>query len=313
MTVSDDSDRGPRDPRAGPWDETAWQGDLESSWERTAPSPDDLSPLEIDPELVEGWLVEFLRDEVSRRRGFERVVVGLSGGVDSSVTAALSTRALGPEAVLGFLLPYRTSSEESREHAELVAEWLGIRTRTISITDAVDGYLAQFEPDVSDHRRGNVAARQRMIILFDQAAKLHALPVGTGNKSERLLGYFTWHADDSPPINPLGDLFKTQVWALARRLGMPGEIVDKPATADLIRGQTDEVDLGISYPEADLILHYLLSGYSAARLEEYGFAPEKIGIVRERLDSTHWKRHLPTVAMLSETTIGEWYLRPVDY
>jgi NAD+ synthase len=312
--MPDRSDRDPdRSSAVKPWDETAWRGDLESSWQRPRPSPDDLSPLEIDPELVESWLVEFLRDELSRRRGFKRVVVGLSGGVDSTVTAALSARALGPEAVLGFLLPYRTSSDESRAHAELVAEWLGIGTRTISITDAVDGYLARFEPDASDHRRGNVAARQRMIILFDQAAKLHALPVGTGNKSERLLGYFTWHADDSPPINPLGDLFKSQVWALARGLGVPAEIVDKPATADLIRGQTDESDLGISYPEADLILHYLLTGYSPTRLADCGFEPEKIGIVRERLESTHWKRHLPTVAMLSETTIGEWYLRPVDY
>ena len=163
------------------------------------------------------------------------------------------------------------------------------------------------------HRRGNVAARQRMIILFDQAYKLGALPVGTGNKSERLLGYFTWHADDSPPINPLGDLFKTQVWALGRAVGLPSEIVDKPATADLIRGQTDEGDLGISYPEADLILHHLLSGYGPERLIACGFDAAQIELVRGRLESTHWKRHLPTVAMLSSTAIGEWYLRPVDY
>ncbi len=277
------------------------------------PSPDDPSPLDIDTALVERWLVEFLRDEVRRRRGFEHVVVGLSGGVDSSLTAALCARALGSDAVHGFLLPYRTSSAQSREHALLVADALGIETRTIDITAAVDGYLERFEPEAGGHRLGNVAARTRMIVLFDQAFKLQGLPVGTGNKSERLLGYYTWHADDSPPINPLGDLFKTQVWALARAVGVPAEIVDKPATADLIRDQTDEGDLGISYPEADLILHHLLGGRSPERLAEAGFDPDRVRIVTDRLERTHWKRHLPTVAMLSATAIGEWYLRPVDY
>jgi len=277
------------------------------------PRPGDFTPLDIDPELVAAWLVEFLRDEIRRRRGFESVVVGLSGGVDSSLTAALCVRALGPEAVHGFLLPYRTSSEESRDHALLVAERLGIATRAIDITSAVDGYLGESEPDAGGHRRGNVAARQRMIVLFDQAFKLRALPVGTGNKSERLLGYFTWHADDSPPINPLGDLFKTQVWELARTLGVPEAIVDKPATADLIHGQTDEGDLGISYRDADLILHHLLRGNPPSRLEACGFDPTRVSTVVDRLERTHWKRHLPTVAMLSATAIGEWYLRPVDY
>lgn len=277
------------------------------------PSPDDATPLEIDTDLVEAWLLEFLRDEIVRRRGFRRVVVGISGGVDSSLTAALCARALGPQAVTGFLLPYRTSSPDSIAHAELLADHLGIERRTIDITDAVDGYLGEHEPQASAHRTGNVAARQRMIVLFDQAAKLEALPVGTGNKSERLLGYFTWHADDTPPINPLGDLFKVQVWALARAVGVPEEIVEKPASADLIRGQTDEEDLGISYPEADLILHHLLSGHSPERLVEAGFEGEKVRLVRQRLEGTHWKRHLPTVAMLTATTIGEWYLRPVDY
>jgi len=277
------------------------------------PSPEDASPLDIDVELATAWLEAFLREEVVRRRGFERVVVGLSGGVDSSLTAALCARALGPEAVHGLLLPYRTSSAASREDALLLADTFGIRTRTIEITGAVDGYLDAFEPDASGHRRGNVAARQRMIILFDQAFKLNALPVGTGNKSERLLGYYTWHADDSPPINPLGDLFKSQVWALARHIGVPTPIVDKPATADLIQGQTDEGDLGISYPDADLILHHLLRGVTPARLAEAGFPNGAVSLVAGRLRGTHWKRHLPTVAMLSATAIGEWYLRPVDY
>ncbi|MDH3732924.1 MAG: NAD+ synthase [Gemmatimonadota bacterium] len=276
-------------------------------------SPDATAPLEIDTDLASTWLTAFLRDEVGRRRGFDRVVVGLSGGVDSSLTAALAVAALGSEAVQGFLLPYRTSSDASREHALLCADRFGIATREIEITDAVDGYLEQFEPEAGGHRRGNVAARQRMIILFDQAFKLGALPLGTGNKSERLLGYYTWHADDSPPINPLGDLFKTQVWALARAVGVPEAIVGKPATADLIHGQTDEGDLGISYPEADLVLHHLLRGVTPSRLANAGFDAAKVEIVVGRLERTHWKRHLPTVAMLSATAIGEWYLRPVDY
>ena len=277
------------------------------------PGPEDSSPRAMDTGLVERWLIEFLREEVSRRRGFQNVVVGLSGGVDSSLTATLCARALGPEAVEGFLLPYHSSSPESREHALLVAERLGIETREIDITGAVDGYAERFEPEMSDHRRGNVAARQRMIVLFDQAAKFEALPVGTGNKSERLLGYFTWHADDSPPINPLGDLFKVQVWELARAMEVPDEIVAKPASADLIHGQTDEEDLGIRYAEADLILHHLLSGYTPDQLGELGFDSAKVRLVQARLEGTHWKRHLPTVPMLSSTAIGEWYLRPVDY
>ncbi len=273
----------------------------------------DPALIAIDPDLVTEWLVRFLRDEMLERRSFERAVVGLSGGVDSALTAALCARALGPENVTAFLLPYRTSSPESAAHAMLVAESLGIGTRTGDISDAVDGDLEENEPDADPTRRGNVMARTRMIVLFDQSAKLHALPIGTGNKSERLLGYFTWHADDSPPINPLGDLFKTQVWTLARHLDLPSEVVDKPATADLIHGQTDEDDLGVSYPEADLILYHLLNGRSPAWLARSGFDPAKVDIVFRRLEGTHWKRNLPTVAMLSGTTIGEWYLRPVDY
>ncbi|HSM08996.1 MAG TPA: NAD+ synthase [Gemmatimonadota bacterium] len=269
--------------------------------------------LDIDVALVEEWLVRFLRDEMARRRGFEQAVVGMSGGVDSSVTAALCARAFGPGNVHGFLMPYATSSPDSAEHARLVAEQLGVDTREIEITAAVDGYLEQHEADADATRRGNVMARVRMIVLFDQAARLGALPVGTGNKSERLLGYFTWHADDSPPINPLGDLFKTQVWALARHLGLPEVVIDKPATADLVRGQTDESDLGVSYREADLILLHLVEGRPPEWLEATGFDPDNIRTVRRRLASTHWKRNLPTVAMLSSTTIGEWYLRPVDY
>lgn len=275
--------------------------------------PGDRSALEIDPEMVERWLVEFLRQEMRERRGFGRAVIGLSGGADSSLTALLCARALGGENVHGLLLPSELSSEESREHALEVAEVGGIPTRTIEIGSAVSAYLDEHEPDASDLRRGNVMARQRMIVLFDQAKKLDALPVGTGNKSERLLGYFTWHADDAPPINPIGDLFKTQVWQLARHVGVPEAVVDKPATAELVADQTDEGELGVTYPEADLILHHFLEGHGPEELVAAGFEEAKVATVRDRLAGSHFKRHLPTVAMLSDTAINEWYLRPVDY
>ena len=152
-----------------------------------------------------------------------------------------------------------------------------------------------------------------MVVLFDQSAKFDALPIGTGNKTERLLGYFTWHADDTPPLNPLGDLFKTQVWALARYLGVPQPLIDKAPSADLEADQTDEADLGISYARADAILERLLRGYTNAELIERGFERGDVELVRGRVDSTHWKRHLPTTAMLTNTAINEFYLRPVDY
>jgi NAD+ synthetase len=268
-------------------------------------------PLEIDPGLLEKWLVEFLKDEFSRR-GFTKAVVGVSGGVDSAVVATLAARALGPRNVIGIRMPYRTSSADSLTHAQMVIDALGIDSRTLDISDAVDGYL-KHEPDADAARRGNVMARLRMIALFDLSAKHHALPLGTGNKSERLLGYFTWHADDSPPVNPIGDLFKTQLWALARHLGVPKEIIEKPASADLVSGQTDEGDFGISYAKADVILNWLLNAYTAAELTGRGFVAAEVELVRKRLDGTHWKRKLPTVAMISGAAIGESYLRPVDY
>ncbi len=273
-------------------------------------SPDTLA---IEAPLARRWLVEFLRDELTRRRGFTRAIIGLSGGVDSALAAHLAAEALGPENVIAVRMPYRTSSPESLQHAELVAGALGIEMRTVEISAAVDALAGAVGDPPTPARLGNIMARTRMITLFDLSAALNALPVGTGNKTERLLGYFTWHADDSPPVNPIGDLFKTQVWQLARHVGVPDVIIDKPASADLIHGQTDEGDFGISYLRADLILHWLLLGFRAEEVVARGFTADEVALVRRRLDSTHWKRRLPTVAMVSQTAIGEYYLRPVDY
>ena len=268
--------------------------------------------LKINAPVLTDWLVAFLQDEITRRRGFTKAVVGLSGGVDSALVAFLLARALGPSNVHAIRMPYKSSARESLDHATLVAEATGINVDTIEITDAVDGYL-KYAPDADGRRRGNVMARTRMIIIFDQSQKLGTLPVGTGNKTERLFGYFTWHADDSPPVNPLGDLYKTQVWELSRYVGVPDVIINKPASADLIVGQTDETDFGISYLAADRILYYLMRGFTVARMIEMGFPEHDVLLVKRKVDSTHWKRHLPTTAMLSSTSINDYYLRPVDY
>lgn len=278
----------------------------------SAPRPDPYAAVRSDPEVIARWLEAFLKDELVRRRGIQKAVLGLSGGVDSATVAFLCARALGPGNVYAIRMPYKSSSPSSLADANLVVENLGIHDRTIEITGAVDGYL-QFEPDADPRRRGNVMARVRMLVLFDQSAKLAALPIGTGNKTERMMGYFTWHADDTPPVNPIGDLFKTQVWDLARYLGVPLPIVDKAPSADLEANQTDEGDLGISYRDADAILAAMLEGFDDDQIVRMGIEAEKVRLVRRRVDSTHWKRHLPTTAMLTNTAINEFYLRPVDY
>jgi len=277
-----------------------------------AAPPPGAPSLEIDSELASTWLQAFLRDELLERRKIGHAVIGLSGGVDSAVVAYLAVLALGADNVTAVRMPYRTSSSDSLDDARVVIDDLGCRERTIDISAAVDGYL-QFEPEADARRRGNVMARTRMLVLFDQSAKLGALPIGTGNKTERLMGYFTWHADDSPPVNPIGDLFKTQVWQLARHLGVPARVVGKPPSADLEANQTDETDLGITYLQADRILSLMLGGYSDDRIVARGFRIEEVRLVRGRVEGTHWKRHLPTTAMLSNTAINEFYLRPVDY
>jgi NAD+ synthase (glutamine-hydrolysing) len=308
---TEQEENGVEDVREGP--ELSLAGRKGGALPSNHPRPGDPDLLTLDLELVHKTLLGFIREEVVERRGFEGVVVGVSGGVDSAVSLFLAAEALGPENVTGVRMPYATSSPESLEHAALALEASGVRQTTIEITSAVDAYIREVDPQLSDLRRGNLAARIRGVTLFDQSAKLSCLPLGTGNKSERLLGYFTWHADDSPPINPLGDLFKTQVWALAQHLAIPEVIINKPASADLVKGIHDEDELGFSYQKADPILYWFLRGYQPRELVRFGFNEDAVRLVWQRLNSTHWKRELPTVAVLSDTAIGEFYLRPVDY
>ncbi len=267
--------------------------------------------LDLNYPLVAETLVRFIREELNGR-DYEEAVVAVSGGVDSAVTLALAARALGPGKVHALSLPHRDSSPESRSHAELVATRFGVELETVDITPMVEGYAAQ-TPGITPRRKGNVMARARMIVTFDKSEQYHALPLGTGNKTERLFGYFTWHADDSPPVNPLGDLYKTQVWGLAEHLGVPDEIVHKAPTADLEPGQTDEADLGVRYRRADVILEHYLKGYPDEYIVALGYTPAEVATVKRRVNRTHYKRHLPAVALLSSTAINEFYLRPLDF
>jgi NAD+ synthase len=269
--------------------------------------------IELNYQLVERFLVEFLRDEVTRVKGFSKVVIGLSGGVDSAVVAALAIKAFGAANVLCIRMPHAQSNPNSLSDAAIVAEQLGLTLETIDITEAVDGYC-KLIPDISARRKGNVMARVRMIIAFDKAEQYHALHLGTGNKTERLFGYYTWHdIADTGPVSPLGDLLKTQIWGLARHLQLPSVVIDKAPSADLEVGQTDESDLGISYRKADIILHHYLKAYPDDYIEALGFSPQEIQLVKNKVNSTHWKRAMPIHAMVSGTAIAEFYLRPVDF
>ncbi len=200
-------------------------------------------------------IVDFIRTEITRA-GFSRGILGLSGGIDSSLVAFLAAEALGKENVLGVLMPYRTSNPASRADAELVAQQLGIATRVIEITPMVEPYLTQIGKD--ERRRGNVMARERMLVLYDQSEEFRALVIGTSNKTESLLGYTTQFGDNAAAIQPIADLYKYQVRQLARAVGMPQKIIDKAPSADLWQGQTDEGELGFTYDQADAILYRLV-------------------------------------------------------
>ncbi len=256
----------------------------------------------LDCQLVEKVLVSFVRNEV-RRVGLQSVVLGLSGGIDSAVSAALAVRALGGDNVLGVMMPYSSSSEASRDDALAVAEVTGIETTELDISAQVDAYFERV-PDASRLRRGNKMARERMTVLYDLSADRGALVLGTSNKTELLLGYGTLHGDMASAINPIGDLYKTQVWALAAHLQIPAEVIDKPPTADLWEGQTDEQELGFGYREVDALLYRMVDERaSREELLADGFDAEFVERVRGMVQGSQFKRRLPVIAKVSERTI----------
>lgn len=261
-----------------------------------------MSELDIQPELVTELLVSFLREEVSSA-GLERAVVGLSGGIDSAVSAALCVRAFGPENVLLCLLPYRLSNPKSESDARLVSGQLGSETRRIDISRMADGYLGQQK--VRDPlRTGNVLARCRMIVLYDLSVEWRGLVVGTSNKTEILLGYSTQWGDSAHALNPLGDLYKHQVYQLARHLELPLEVIQKSPSADLFEGQTDEDELGFSYEDADRVLVRMIEG--RRREDELvldGFDRNLVQQIAKRVVGNQFKRLPPVIAKLHRRSI----------
>lgn len=268
--------------------------------------------LELHPDLVRRILVDFLRTEITRS-GFSRALVGLSGGVDSALACYLAAEALGPENVLAVLMPYQTSSPDSLEHAALVIGQTGVRELTVPITPMAEPFLAAIPADQSV-RRGNVLARLRMIVLYDQSAEFQGLVVGTGNKTEILLGYTTLYGDSACALNPLGDLYKTQVRQLARAIGVPEVIVAKPPSADLWAGQTDEGELGFTYERVDQLLLLLVDGrHSPESCVEAGFDRAFVQAVIERIRRNQFKRLMPPIAKLSNRTVGYDFLYLRDW
>jgi NAD+ synthase len=271
-----------------------------------------MTDLTINTDLARKILTGFIQTEI-HRAGFTRAVVGVSGGVDSSLSCYLAAEALGPENVIAVRMPYKSSTPDTMKHAQAIIEALGVESVTISITEMVDPLFERF-PDSNKIRRGNVMARARMIILYDQSEVHNGLVVGTGNKTEILLGYTTLYGDAACAINPLGDLYKTQVRQMARAMGVPEEIIQKPPSADLWVGQTDEGELGFTYEEVDQLLYLLVDQrYSPEDCIKDGFEEEFVRTVLERIRRYHYKRILPPIAKLSNRTVGYDFLYLRDW
>jgi NAD+ synthase len=268
--------------------------------------------LTINTDTARQILTGFIHSEITRA-GFSRAVVNLSGGLDSALSCYLAAAALGAENVMALRLPYKTSTPDSGEHAQLVIDALGVQSLTIPITDMADGLINRF-PDMNRIRQGNIMARMRMIVLYDQSEVFHGLAVGTGNKTEILLGYTTLYGDAACAVNPLGDLYKTQVRQLAKAVGVPQVIVDKAPTADLWLGQTDEGELGFTYAEVDQLLFLLVDQrYSPEDCIEAGFSESFVRTVIERIRRNQFKRLMPPVAKLSNRTVGYDFLYLRDW
>ena len=268
--------------------------------------------LTINTETVRHILTGFICSEITRA-GFTRAVVNLSGGLDSSLSCYLAAEAMGAENVLALRLPYKSSTPDSLEHAQMVIEALGVQSLTFPITDMADALIQRF-PDMSRVRQGNIMARLRMIMLYDQSEVFQGLAVGTGNKTEILLGYTTLYGDSACAINPLGDLYKTQIRQLARAIGIPAVIVDKPPTADLWLGQTDEGELGFTYDEVDQLLYLLVDQrYKPEDCVQAGFSESFVRAVMDRIRRNHFKRLMPPIAKLSNRTVGYDFLYLRDW
>ena len=256
----------------------------------------DEQPLNLP--LVRSLVTDFIYRQITRA-GFQRAVIGLSGGLDSALACFLAAEALGAQNVLAVRMPYRTSSPESLEHAQMVIDQLGVPSLTLPITEMVDPYLERF-PGISDLRRGNILARQRMVVLFDQSAAFNGLVIGTGNKTEILLGYTTLYGDSACALLPLGDLYKTQVRQLSREMGVPAVIIEKPPSADLWANQTDEGELGFTYAEVDRLLFLLIEQqHTPAECVLAGFNQAFVQSVVGRIQHNHFKRVLPPVAKVN--------------
>src|SRR5579862_1274656 len=270
------------------------------------------SRLAINAASTELLLTGFVQNEV-RKVGFQRVVVGLSGGIDSALSAFLAAKALGPENVLAIMMPYKTSSPESLGDAQAVVEKLGIQHRAVEITAIADAFIEQSGAS-TNKRKGNIMARTRMVVLYDQSEDFGALVLGTSNKTELLLGYGTLHGDMASAINPIGDLYKTQVWALSEHMGVPETIVNKPPTADLWVGQTDEGELGFTYGQVDELLFQLVDErYSEAELIGRGYESEFVHKVARLIAGSQFKRALPVIAKVSARTITREFRYPRDW
>ena len=268
--------------------------------------------LSIDSAVVRDVLVGFVRNEV-RKVGFERIVVGLSGGVDSALSAAIACAALGKENVLPVLMPYRTSSSASEADARAVCAHLGLTPTLVDISPQIDAYFDGF-PDADRGRRGNKMARERMTILYDMSVAHHALVIGTSNKTELLLGYSTLFGDMASALNPLGDLYKTQVWALAHAMSLPAAVIDKAPSADLWEGQSDELELGFAYSLVDAVLYYMVDERrTRAELRALGFEDEFVEDIGRRVRLSQYKRRPPIIAKLSDRTIDRDFRYPRDW